>query len=229
MTQHQKIVPLSVLKEGITLTKTNFLVYLPLLALAMLCIYGANEALMSYFLQQNPEATTLDLITKSSAIIGLLLSPLEVGIMLMGLSAARGEKIKVSDIRYILPYSAKIIILAMLTMLLVQVGFMLLILPGLFLMVVLSMAPMLMCDKKQSMFVALKTSAQTLSKQWFMIFLVYIWLIVAIFLSFYTMGVALILTLPFYVNVKGIMYYRLFDSETVDTPTESTNNDEFEA
>lgn len=227
MTQQQKLTPLSILKEGIKLTKLNFLVYLPLLAITMLCIYFANEALMEVFLERDPEATKLDLITKSSAIIGLLLSPVEVGLMLMGLSAARGENIKFSDIKYVFPHSAKIIILAMLTMVLVQIGFMLLIFPGIFLMVVLSMAPMLMCDQNKNMFVALKVSAQTLSKQWFMIFLVYIWLIIAIFLSFYTMGVALIVTLPFYLNVKGILYHQLFDTEETAAPEANTNG--FEA
>jgi len=229
MTQPTRLSALAILKDGIKLTKTNFLVYLPLIALSMLVIYFANQALMEWLQARSPEASLLDIITKSSAVIGLLLTPIKVGLMLMGLSAARGETIKFSDIKFIAPQSAKLIVLAMVIMLLVQIGFMLLILPGIFLMVVLSMAPMLMCDRNISMFRAVKLSAQTLSKQWFMLLLVYIWLIIAILLSFYTMGVALIITLPFYMNVKGLLYQQLFDMQSQATDAPDANNGEFEA
>lgn len=223
----EKIAPFKTLTQGVQLTKQNFLAFLPLLVIALAGIFLVNSVLMDVLLQQNPDATMIDLLTKTSAVLGLIIAPIEVGIMLMGLSAARGEKIKFSDIKYILPYSPKIIILAIITMFLVQLGLLLFVIPGLFLMVVLSMAPMIMCDQKLGMIESLKTSTQTLSKHWFSLFIVYIWLIIAIILSFYTMGIALILTLPLYVNVKGLMYRQLFDQK--ESTVAPTKGDGFEA
>lgn len=223
----EKIAPFKTLTQGVQLTKQNFLAFLPLLVIALAGIFLVNSVLMDVLLQQNPDATMIDLLTKTSAVLGLIIAPVEVGIMLMGLSAARGEKIKFSDIKYILPYSPKIIILAIITMFLVQLGLLLFVIPGLFLMVVLSMAPMIMCDQKLGMTESLKISAQTLSKHWFSLFIVYIWLIIAIILSFYTMGIALILTLPLYVNVKGLMYRQLFDKK--ESTVAPATGDGFEA
>lgn len=223
----EKIAPFKTLTQGVQLTKQNFLAFLPLLVIALAGIFLVNSVLMDVLLQQNPDATMIDLLTKTSAVLGLIIAPVEVGIMLMGLSAARGEKIKFSDIKYILPYSPKIIILAIITMFLVQLGLLLFVIPGLFLMVVLSMAPMIMCDQKLGMIESLKISAQTLSKHWFSLFIVYIWLIIAIILSFYTMGIALILTLPLYVNVKGLMYRQLFDKK--ESTVAPATGDGFEA
>jgi len=224
-----KIMPLRILKDGLRLTKANFLTYLPLLLIITVLVYAGNEGLTSLMLERNPEATLLDQLTMTSLIFGLLLSPVEVGLMLIGLSAARGERIKIADLRHILPHSAKIIVITIITMALVQAGFMLLFFPGIFLTVVLSMAPMLMCDKKLSMVQALKMSAQAASKQWFMLFLVYLWLVVAILLSFYTMGFALIFTLPLYLNVKGLLYQQLFDSKIDDVAPNAHDDNEFEA
>jgi len=229
MKQQISLSPRTVFKTAFNLTKKNFLAYLPILIISVLLIYLANDLLIGLLQARSPDASMLDLLTKSSAVIGLLLTPLEIGLMLMGLKAARGEDIKASDIMMVLPHSAKVIVLAMLTMALVQLGFMLLILPGLFLMVILSMAPMLMCERKLNMLAALKCSAQVLSKQWFILFVIYMMLFILIILSLLTQGIALIVTLPFYVNVKGVIYCQLFDTIEHKTQQHSPKSGEFEA
>lgn len=228
MTNQPQISIVPLFKKGIALTKSNFLNYLPIIIAAFAIVYFGTQGLKPYLLEQAPQATEFDLMVQSSAIVGLLISPLEVGLMLLGLSAARGERVNARDLKYVLKRSPQIIILTIITIALVQIGFMLVI-PGLFLMIVLSMAPMLMCDKNINMFAAIKLSVTTLSKHWFILFVIYLWLILALLLSFFTMGIALIVTVPLYVNIKGLVYTILYDAPVTKDHDVAGKAKEFEA
>jgi len=221
--------PFEILKDGLKLTKNNFLTYFPLIAVLAVVVFIASNSIEQSLLEQDPETPLLDTLTLTSVIASILLSPLEIGLMLLGLSAARKETIILSDLRHILPYTIRIFAITIITMVVVQAGFMLLFVPGLILSLLLSMAPMLMCDKQLTIGSALKLSANVISKQWFGLLLVYIWLIVMIFLSFYTMGIALVFTIPLYMNVKGLLYRQLFDEVVPDTIGLTIDNDDFKA
>jgi len=229
MTVTPKIMPFEILKDGLKLTKNNFLAYFPLIAILAVVVFIASNSIEQSLLAQGSETSLLDTLSLTSVIASILLSPLEIGLMLLGLSAARTETIALADLRHVLPYTIKIIAITIVTMIVVQAGFMLLLIPGLFLSLLLSMAPMLMCDKQLGIFAALKLSAEATSKQWFRLLSVYIWLMVMILLSFYTMGIALVFTIPLYMNVKGLLYRQLFDGVGADTIEPTIDNDDFKA
>jgi uncharacterized membrane protein len=219
--------PLQLLKQGWTMTLANIKVFFPAVLLAFALVYGCHIQLIGYLSQQSPQATELDLILKSSAIIGLLFSPVEVAIMMLGVKVARNQPIQMVNLFDYLAKTPMIILVAIITTAAIQVG-MILIIPGLFLIVSLSMAQLLLCDKNYSMIKALTESTRVVTKHWFSCFAVYLMLIGLILISFLTMGIALIITIPLYVCIKGLMYQKLFSTED-EFSLENRDDSEFEA
>ena len=187
---------------------------------------GAHMLLIDYLTSQSPDSSEIELMLKSSAMIGLVFSPLEIAITMFGVKLARGQQIKLGDVFSYLPKAAFIILLTILSTALIQIGFYLIV-PGIFLIVALSMAPLLVCDKHYSIFKAMIESVKLVSKYWFSCTAIYLLLIGLILLSFLTMGLALIITAPLYVCVKGLMYNIIFsnDANIEGSPPKS----EFEA
>ncbi|MDP2561538.1 hypothetical protein [Psychrobium sp. 1_MG-2023] len=244
MTPSKPIDSWQTLKVGFSLTKRNFIAYLPVLLIGVVASYFAVMQVIEYLgvtheqLMEssggvkgdsiNPEV--LSQLQFGFFLVTLVFAPLEVGLMMMGLKAARGGKLAASDILHIVSDSARIIILSVFTISLIQLGSMLFLLPGLFLMIVLSMAQMLMCDGKATLLQAIPMSFKALTKHWAACLLVYIILIGLLLLSaVMTLGVALILTIPFYMNVKGQLYHVIFDNTCEEPQDNNHSGNEFEA
>ena len=222
----QQLNPLSLIKQGWQLLVPNLNVLLPAVILGFALMMGALMLLIDYLTSQSPDSSEIELMLKSSAMIGLVFSPLEIAITMFGVKLARGQQIKLGDVFSYLPKAAFIILLTILSTALIQIGFYLIV-PGIFLIVALSMAPLLVCDKHYSIFKAMIESVKLVSKYWFSCTAIYLLLIGLILLSFLTMGLALIITAPLYVCVKGLMYNIIFsnDANIEDSPPKS----EFEA
>lgn len=225
LSNKQALKPLQLLKEGWAISVSNFKVFVPAVILAFALVYGCHLQLISFLTERSPNAQPIELVLQSSAIIGLLFSPVEVAIMMLGVKVARKEPIKLINLLDHLAKSPMIILVAIIITGVVQLG-MFLVLPGIFFIVALSMAQLLLCDKNYSMIKALSESLRVVTKNWFACFSVYLMLIGFILLSFMTMGIALIVTIPLYVSVKGLMYRQLFLS---DDALAGGDHTEFEA
>jgi len=203
-----------ILQSAFNQTKKNFIAFLPLIVIVLLAV---NVAVVKFVgdIDLSDEASLIVLQEKANmvTIISLLFTPIEIGFMLMGVKASRGLSIKSTDIFAILPDSAKIVILAIIAFIFVQIGMALFVLPGIFLLMMVSMAQPLMCDFRLSMIDSVKKSITTCYKHVGLVIQLYVILFTLILLSFFTYGIALIFTIPFYVNAKGILYCALFDNK----------------
>jgi uncharacterized membrane protein len=210
----------TILKSAFEQTKKNFVAFIPLILLVLLVV---NLAAVKYLgdIDLSDKASLAQLQQKANivTIVSLLFTPIEIGFMLMGVKAARGLSIKSTDIFNIFPDSAKIVILAIISFVFVQIGMALFILPGLFLLIMVSMAQPLMCDYRLSMVDSVKKSIKTCYKHAGLAIQLYVILFVLILLSFFTYGIALIFTIPFYVNAKGLLYCALFDNKDPNSET----------
>jgi len=224
-----KLQPPLLLKRGWTVVRSNYRVFIPSIILAFAFVYGIHVQLIEYLRQGSPETPELELILQSSAVIGLLFAPIEVALMMMGVKAARNQPVSFSNILDHVAKAPMIILVTIISTGAIQIG-MILVIPGIFLLVALSMAQLLLCDKNYSMIQAIKVSVQTVTKHWFQCFTVYLLLTTFIILSFIAAGIPLLITIPLYLCVKGEMYLRLFDD--IAQPSESPsnhNNNQFEA
>lgn len=211
-----------IFKSAFNLTKKNFLAYLPILVLILLAF---NFFSMQYLSDINFEDPDLLLHLQDKTylitVITLLATPIEIGLMLMGVRAARGFTIKSTNLMAIFPDSARIVILALFAFVAVQIGMALFIIPGLFILMMTSMAQPLMCDFRLSMIEAVRRSFKVCYSNLGLVINFYIILFAIIVASFFTFGIALIVTIPFYLNAKGVLYCQLFDKKSEEDDIES--------
>ena len=93
------------------------------------------------------------------------------------------------------------------------IGFLLLILPGIYLMVAYSMAMPLVVEKNMSPWQALETSRKAISKRWFSYLFLGILFSIIAGLSVLTLGLAFIWTVPLMMIAYGVLYRNMFGFE----------------
>lgn len=143
----------------------------------------------------------------------VILLPFYVGIMMMGVKHAVGGVVKLNDA---FKYYNKILPIALLTLLFylaVGLGFVLLIIPGIFLLVSFMMSYQLMADKNLSAVDALKISLKAISKKWFNMLGFLILSGVVIILGVLALLIGLIWALPLVNLAYGLLYRDMFGVE----------------
>jgi uncharacterized membrane protein len=145
--------------------------------------------------------------------LNLIMMPLMVGIMILGIKRSVDAPIKAG---FIFGYYSKMIPL-LLTMILMYImiiiGFLLLILPGIYLSVAYYMALPLVAEKDMSPWQALETSRKAITRRWFSVFALFIILSIIVFISAIPLGLGLIWTMPLMIIAFGVLYRNMFGVE----------------
>jgi hypothetical protein len=137
-------------------------------------------------------------------------APLWVGLEMIGVR--RSVDLPIS-FRYVFDYFRQFVPLALtalLVMVFVFMGFVLLIIPGIYLAVASFLAMQLVADKKMRPWTAFKTSVRAITHKWFQISLLLLILSGLMFISAIPCGIGLIWTWPLFINTKGILYRNIF-------------------
>lgn len=159
----------------------------------------------------------------------LVVSPFIVGVELMGVFHAVGIKTKASMVWSFLNKAAFVTLCALLTSTFTSLGFALLIIPGVYLAVALSLVLPLLVLKNLSPLKAIVISLQATRFQWINLFLVYFVLVLALIFTLLPviatqgqpigiLGLAITIFLlsylaPMFYNVKGVLYREIFGME----------------
>jgi len=151
----------------------------------------------------------------ASFISGIFTTPIHVGIMMFGVSRARGEEFKVTDMFNYFGMVMPIVITYIVMSILIYLGFLLLIIPGIYLSVSYIFAYMLVVDKGLKTWEAMELSRKTVAKHWFKFFGLSLVIGIIILLSAIPLGVGLIWSIPMAYMVYGLLYHRLFDDEEI--------------
>lgn len=115
-------------------------------------------------------------------------------------------KIAFSCFGYILP----IVIASLMVAILSFAGFMLLIIPGIYLSVAYLLVVPLIIDKEMGPWQAMETSRKAIQQHWFKVFGLYIVMTGICLLSSIPFGLGLIWTVPMFIMVGGILYREIF-------------------
>lgn len=153
---------------------------------------------------------SLIMILISQIVIGLVTYPLYAGITLLGIKRSVGAA---TNAFMVFDYYAKIIPIFLLyvsMVVLMLIGFVLLIIPGIYLAVAYSMAIPLLVEKNMGIWEALETSRKTIHKCWFRMFGLYVVITVLIILALLPLGIGLIWAVPLVNVVMGVVYRNLF-------------------
>lgn len=143
----------------------------------------------------------------------VVLMPFFVGLTMLGVKYSVTGHAKLNDA---FKYYHKILPIALLTLLLylgIGLGFLLLILPGIYLMVSFMMAYQLMADKELSAVNALKTSLKAINKKWFQMLGFMILSFVIVIIAAIPLFIGLIWAIPLVNLAYGILYRDMFGVE----------------
>ncbi|MEN4053555.1 MULTISPECIES: hypothetical protein [Sulfurimonas] len=154
-------------------------------------------------------------------LLNVLTLPIAVGIIILGISRARQKELAVKQIfdyfgRY--PY---LLLGYILVTLFTILGFIALVIPGIYLAVAYTYTLPLIADKNMSVWNAMELSRKTVTKQWFRFFGLGIAIFIIVLLGAIPMGIGLIWSVPTAYITYGLLYHRLFDDEEI----EYDNND----
>jgi hypothetical protein len=145
-----------------------------------------------------------------NGLLGIILSPLFVGLMALGVRRACGLPVSFSMVFDYLRKAPVLIGAALLVTLLTYVGIFLLILPGIYLGVAYGMALPLLAFNELGIWRAMETSRRTITHRWFALFGLYLVVSILIVLSGLLLLIPLVWTLPWGMLVFGVVYRRMF-------------------
>ena len=132
------------------------------------------------------------------------------GLLFMGIRHVAGDKVSWKMIFHGFSFTGKIIVVSILQFILVTLGFLLLILPGIYLVVGYAMAIPLIVDKNLSPWEALETSRKAVHKVWWKVAALYIVMSLIFVVAAIPLGIGLIWAWPMIMVAAGVVYHRLF-------------------
>lgn len=185
------------------------LIYLPILGVQVGLEYYGNGG--TFDTQINPDAKSITFSFLGQLITWLLITPLSVGVAMMVLKHVRGQTAKVSEVYSYYPIMIPLFVTLLTMYLLVSLGFILLIIPGIYLLVAYYFSTMLVADKGLGPWQALETSRKRVSRHWFTVFLSFLGLVIFNLVAMIPFGIGLIWSIPWSMLVYAVLYQRLFD------------------
>ncbi|WP_415397753.1 hypothetical protein [Sulfurimonas sp. CS5] len=200
---------IGVLKEGFRRTdgvKLTFVGSIIIYALIALFVKSLTEFIF-------PNTQSFVSIYASSIVEMLFTLPILIGIMILGVKHAREEELKVASI---FDYFGMIIpvMLAYIAMsILLSIGFILLVIPGIYLAISYAFVYTLIVDKGLGVWEAMELSRKTVTQQWFKFFGLSLLSGIIIIISALPFGIGLIWSIPTTYIAYGLLYHRLFDEE----------------
>ncbi|UTM55890.1 hypothetical protein L4174_008410 [Photobacterium sp. CCB-ST2H9] len=140
----------------------------------------------------------------------VLSAPLYAGVSLMALNHAVGLPTKPRYLVKGFPFAVVSVVTMLLTSSLQGIGSALFPLIGLFLTMAFSMTITLVCEKRVTPMKAIQYSVVATFRKILPMSAIFLAVLILFFLSFATAGIGLIWTIPFFFNVKAIVYRNLF-------------------
>lgn len=136
--------------------------------------------------------------------------PFMAGINMVGIRRAADQPISFNEIFSHFGRTVPLLITAVVMMVLVYLGMILLILPGLYLSIAYMLAIPLVVERGLSPWQALEASRKAISQHWFKVFGLFLLLGLIVGLSAIPLGIGLVWTIPLMIIAMGILYRTIF-------------------
>ncbi len=144
-------------------------------------------------------------------VTGLLYSAITGGMLYTAISRASGRKPTFGMLGRGFKHAGRLFGAALLTGILINIGFLLFLLPGLYLMVAWSMTFPLIVDRRLGIWKAMETSRRAVTRHWFKVFaLLFILMPLLVLVSLIPFGLGLFWTLPMTFVLAGVIYCAVF-------------------
>ena len=136
------------------------------------------------------------------------------GIFIMCVKHIQGHEVSFGDLFSCLGKTGSLLITAILMNIMIFIGFMLFIIPGIYLSVAYILTVPLVVDRGLSPWEALEASRKAITKKWFTVFGFYLVLLVIMVVSMIPLGLGLIWTIPMMAVAFAIFYRQVFGIES---------------
>lgn len=146
-------------------------------------------------------------------IFGLVMYPMYAGIAMMGINRSVDLPPKGTMVLSFFGFTISLFFAMALMTVLTVIGYLLLIIPGIYLSIAYSMTMPLIVEKRLGIWAAMEASRRAVTKHWFKVFFVYLLMSLIILVSYLPLGIGLIWTLPMMIAVYGVMYRTMFGVE----------------
>lgn len=171
---------------------------------------GAALALATLFGLLLPELAPSAAGLLLQLIMLAVMTPLNTGLVILGIQRAGDVEISAFSIFEHYDKTVPLFLTVLLMSLLISVGIMLLVLPGIYLAIAYVFALPLVVDKGLSPWQALEASRKAVTHSWFKIFGIMILLLFFVWVSMLPLLLGLIWSLPFSFVAMGMIYRTLF-------------------
>ena len=195
-----------------------------------LSIYGVVYILAVFVVPYVLSGFTME-FTAVANLIGFLLDvvlgyPIMAGIMVMGVARASGRSVDYGMCLQFFSKTLPIFLLIMLMIVMIMLGFILLIIPGIYLAIAYMFAMLLVLEKNMGAWEALETSRLAVTHHWFKLFGVSLVMGLIIFISMLPLGIGLFWTVPMFYILNGVLYQRIFGVDEENLPGVSSPADQ---
>ncbi|MFT6723305.1 MAG: hypothetical protein ACJARN_000154 [Arenicella sp.] len=151
--------------------------------------------------------------------VGLVMAPMGAGLFMIALKFSVGAKIEVGELFKHFDKTIPLFITYILVYVIVALGFLLLIIPGIYLIIAFSMAVPLVVEKNMAPWEALTTSRKAVTPKWFAMLGFVLLAMLVIIVAAIPFGIGLIWALPLLMLAAANLYRDMFGVE--DTTTNS--------
>jgi len=207
----------SVLKEAWRETKgakSSILAANGVMYLVLIVLSAVGTFLIPYY---GAESLSPVVVSGSIGITQVLVSIFSViftaGLLYMGVRKVAGDVISWKMVFRGFSFSGQIILATLLQMILIGIGLLLLVLPGIYLMVGYGLTLPLILDKNMSAWEAMETSRKAIHKVWWKVTGAVIVMSVIYSISVIPLMIGLIWTVPMFLILGGVLYRHLFGVE----------------
>lgn len=194
----------SVLSEAWQLTKGFKASYWGALIIYIV-IAAITSAIAEFFFK-----SSIFLIIIGQILQGLVTYPLIAGLTMIAVRHSVGLPCNATMVFDYYPKTIPIFLTYLLMTILIVIGILLLVIPGIYLGVAYSFALILLVDKNMRIWDALETSRQVITRCWFRTFAFFIVMFFIILISIIPLGIGLIWSIPFASLGMAIIYRSLF-------------------
>ncbi|PCJ37047.1 MAG: hypothetical protein COA75_04645 [Cellvibrionales bacterium] len=150
-------------------------------------------------------------------VIMAVMYPFMAGIVMLGIERSVDLPLSYKSVFGYFSYALPLLGVAVLMSVLVAIGFILLIIPGIYLSLAYIFAVPLVVEKNLGIWDAMESSRKAVTRHWFKLFFLFLIMGILGMISAIPFGIGLIWTYPMMVVMMGIMYRDIFGVDTVES------------
>ncbi len=155
-------------------------------------------------------------------VIMAIMYPFMAGIIMLGIHRSVELPLSYTSVFGYFAYTLPLLGVAVLMSILITLGFLLLIIPGIYLSLAYMFAVPLVVEKNLGVWEAMETSRKAVTTHWFKLFFLFLLMGLILLISALPLGIGLIWTCPMMLAMTGVMYREIFGVEVEESFVEES-------